>query len=345
MNEPTESIRWLPPEWAAQHCVLLTWPHDQGDWGDELGAVEQTFITMARAIARYQPLVIFCHDDAYRDRVRSLLGNPESIALVIAPSNDIWVRDYSPVTVINNGTRELLDFRFNGWGGRYPAGLDDRITRTLLAARVLPGVSHTPLDTVLEGGAIETDGQGTLLVTSQCLLNPNRNGPVDRQWFQTLAARYLGCDRILWLDHGYLQGDDTDGHVDMLARFGPDNRIIYTACDDPADSHYRELAAMAEQLSAFRTRNGAPYALHPLPWPPETRDADGNRLPLSYANFLVINGAVLVPTYDVHTDEEALRVIAACFPEREIIPIPARPLIRQHGSVHCATMQVPYVVS
>ncbi|MEX0873191.1 MAG: agmatine deiminase family protein, partial [Aquisalimonadaceae bacterium] len=257
--------RWLPPEWAAQQCVLLTWPHDGGDWGTRLADAETTFTAMARAIASRQALVVSCNDQRLQEQVTALLGDLAAVSIITAPSNDIWVRDHGPVTVISDGTAELLDFRFNGWGGRYPAALDDRIPATLVSAGLFPDARYTPINTVFEGGSIDTDGEGTLLVTSSCLLNPNRNGNVDRAWFETRAQQWFGCDRVLWLDHGALEGDDTDGHVDMLARFAPGDRILYTACDDPADSHATELAAMAGELRAFRTRSGRPYDLLPLP--------------------------------------------------------------------------------
>lgn len=337
--------RWLPPEWAAQQSTLLTWPHDQGDWGNDLASVESTFTAMAEAITTQQHLVAVCRDPAHHRHVASLLKELEAVSLVIAPSNDIWARDHGPITVIVDRTAELLDFRFNGWGGKYRADLDDRITSTLVDAGQFPDTRHTRIETVLEGGSIETDGQGTLLVTSSSLLNPNRNGSVDRAWYEAQFEEWFGCDRTLWLEHGYLEGDDTDGHVDMLARFAPDECILYTACDDRTDTHYNALAAMAEELAAFRTRDGRRYTLCPLPWPPETRTGDGERLPLSYANFLIINGAVLVPVYGLSTDDAALRVIADAFPGRNIVPIPSMPLIRQHGSVHCSSMQIPFAGS
>lgn len=342
MTSIAGSVRWLPPEWAAQQCVLLTWPHDQGDWGNTLTSVESTFTAMTQAIAARQALVVSCRDQAHRKHVASLLETLHTDSPVIAPSNDIWVRDHGPITVIADGVAELLDFRFNGWGGKYRADLDDRITSALFDAGRIPHARLTRIETVLEGGSLETDGEGTLMVTRRSLLNPNRNGAVDRAWYEDRFAEWFGCDRVLWLEHGHLDGDDTDGHVDMLARFAPGDRILYTACDDSTDSHFRDLNAMAAELADFRTRDGRPYDLRPLPWPRETRTADGERLPLSYANFLIINGAVLVPVYDLPTDDDALAVIAEAFPGRETVPVPSMPLIRQHGSVHCASMQVPF---
>ncbi len=342
MNDRHSPHRWLPPEWAAQQFVVLTWPHDRSDWGDDLEAADSTFRSMAHAIASEERLVIACRDQAHREHVAALLGQLSAATFCIAPSNDIWVRDHGPITVIRDGRLELLDFRFNGWGNRYPADLDNRVTATLVEAGAFADFIHTPVDAVLEGGSVETDGEGTVLLTSRCLLHPSRNGAVDRDWVEARMQEWFGCAHVLWLDHGRLEGDDTDGHVDMLARFAPGRRILYTACDDPADSHHEELAAMAAQLREFRNRDGDPYTPVALPWPPALHDSDGKRLPLSYANFLVINGAVLVPVYGVDTDRDALTRIAEAFPGRQTIPINALPLVRQHGGVHCATMQVPF---
>lgn len=333
---------WLPPEWAAQRCILLTWPHDQGDWSDGLAAVERTFLAMACAIARFQRVLITCRDDDHRAHVAELLADVPACELAIAPSNDIWVRDHGPITVIDDGTATLLDFRFNGWGNKYPALLDDAITERLMAQNCFPWAERVAVPFVLEGGSLECDGEGSLLTTSRCLLDPSRNGAISREDVEQTLGEWFACDRVLWLEHGHLEGDDTDGHIDMLARFAPGNRILYTACDDPSDSHAADLGAMAAELTTLRTRSGKPYTLIPLPWPKARYNDDGARLPLSYANFLVINGAVLVPTYAQEAaDQQALDCVAQAFPDREIISIPALPLVRQHGSVHCASMQIP----
>ncbi|MCK8516450.1 agmatine deiminase family protein [Methylonatrum kenyense] len=331
---------WLPPEWAAQRCVMLTWPHDRGDWADGLAAVEQTFVAMASAIGRFQRVLIACRDQGHREHVARQLPAGNSFDLAIAPSNDIWVRDHGPITVIRDGTAVLLDFRFDGWGGKYPAELDDALTRELAEHGHFRWAEHQPVPFVFEGGSIDCDGNGTLLTTSRCLLDPSRNGPTSRAQVEQQLLDLFACDRVHWLDHGHLDGDDTDGHVDMLARFAPGDTILYTACDDPQDSHAADLGAMEAELAQLRTREDKPYTLLPLPWP-EPCVVDDRRLPLSYANFLVINGAVLVPCYAQAGDTLAMRLIGEAFPDREIIPIPALPLVRQHGSVHCASMQIP----
>lgn len=336
----------LPAEWARQDAVLLTWPHPRSDWRPWLAEVEATFVAMARAITERERLIVSCFDRDHRVHVDGVLRGagvpPERVALFIAPSNDVWVRDHGPITVVaDDGVPRLLDFRFNGWGRKYPHDLDNAITQTLHQAGAFGETRIEPVDLILEGGSIESDGEGTLLTTTHCLLSPERNPTYDCRGLEAAFARQFGIRRVLWLKHGHLSGDDTDGHIDTLARFCDPRTIAYVACDDPSDSDYDELAAMAAQLRSFQTADGRPYRLIPLPLPSPKYDAEGERLPATYANFLIINGAVLVPTYDDPADAVALERLAECFPDRELVAIDALPLIRQYGSIHCATMQLP----
>ena len=218
--------------------------------------------------------------------------------------------------------------------------LDNRINKQLQAQ----GLWKAPLDTVgliLEGGSIESDGNGTILTTAECLLNGNRNPHLAKTGLEAELNGFFGAGHFLWLENGYLAGDDTDSHVDTLARLCPDDTIAYVVCDDPADEHYPALGAMERELMAFRTVDGRPYRLIPLPWPEARYNEAGERLPATYANFLIINGAVLVPTYRDKSDAAALRAVADAFPGRKIIGIDCLPLILQHGSLHCVTMQLP----
>ena len=194
---------------------------------------------------------------------------------------------------------------------------------------------------MLEGGAIDTDGFGSLLTTTRCLLESARNPEMDKVALETCFHEVLGIERILWIDHGMLLGDDTDGHVDMLARFCSPHDIAYLQCTDPGDAHYGELSSMEQQLRSFLAHDGTPYTLHPLPMPGAVYSDAGERLPASYANFLIINHAVLVPVYDDPADQQSLGVLQRCFPDREIIAINCLPLIQQYGSLHCATTQLP----
>ncbi|HEX9628177.1 MAG TPA: agmatine deiminase family protein [Acidiferrobacterales bacterium] len=344
MSQP-DCRPYLPPEWAPQSGVQLTWPHAHGDWAGMLDTVEPVFVAIARAVGRFERVLIACYDDGHRRYVEGLLaaaGVPAARTLLaVAKSDDTWARDHGPLTVLCQGEATLLDFRFNGWGGKYPAALDDALTRRLYAQGAFGPAPLQTVDLVLEGGSIEVDGSGTLLTTERCLLAPTRNPGLDRGRLEARLAELLGLNRVLWLAHGYLEGDDTDSHIDTLARLCDAGTIAYVRCDDARDPHYTELRAMQRELGEFRTPAGDPYRLVPLPWPAPKRDADGARLPATYANFLIINGAVLVPTYDDPADAVALERLGHCFPGREIVGIPCLPLIHQHGSLHCVTMQLP----
>ncbi|MFG6178082.1 agmatine/peptidylarginine deiminase [Halomonas sp. THAF12] len=335
----------LLPEWHPQDAVQLTWPGADSDWAPLLPRIEATLESLVAAIARYQTVLITVPDAATRDRLSEAFqhrGIPaERLYLVVAEADDTWARDHGPLAVERDGRLELLDYVFTGWGGKFPAALDDSLTRRLAAAGVFtaPLISH---DLVLEGGALESDGQGTLLTTEACLLNENRNPSLTRTAIEARLAEELGIERVLWLAHGHLEGDDTDSHIDTLARFCDPATIAYVRCDDARDPHYPALAAMETELQALRRADGEPYRLIPLPWPRPCFDPeDGHRLPATYANFLIINGAVLVPTYGDAADFRALEALAKAFPERDIVPIDCSTVIRQHGSLHCLTMQLP----
>ena len=310
----------LPAEWEPQSGVQLTWPHAQTDWAYMLDDITKTYDEMAEAIKRYEPLLI-----------------------VSPPTNDTWARDHGFITLVNDrGDRRLLDFCFNGWGEKFPAELDNAINRRLYDEGRVHGEYVNHLDFVLEGGSIESDGRGTVFTTTPCLLAPHRNQPLTREQIDQRLKEMLCAERIVWIDHGQLTGDDTDGHIDTLVRICPDDTIMYVGCDDPQDEQYQELRLMEEQLHTLRTLDGRPYRLLKLPMPRAIHDEDGERLPATYANFLVINGAVLVPTYaQPDLDAEALTLVAQAFPDRDIVGIDCRSIIRQHGSLHCCTMQFP----
>ncbi len=334
----------LPAEWGRQDGVLLTWPHQHGDWGERLADVDPVFVAMARAVAERERVIISCFDSEHLAHIRGLLESGgvrmDRVSLFEVPSNDVWVRDHGPITVIRDGIPRLLDFGFNGWGRKYDYRLDNRVSRSLAEAGAFGDTALESIDLILEGGSIESDGAGTLLTTSHCLLSPERNPQHDCKALEAIFAREFGVRRVLWLKSGLLTGDDTDGHIDTLARFCDPKTIAYVACTDPEDPDYEELQGMEAELKTFRTEEGEPYRLIPLPLPAPKCNENGDRLPATYANFLIINGAVLVPTYDDSADAVAMERLGACFPDRQLIAIDALPLIRQYGSIHCATMQL-----
>ncbi|APZ42501.1 agmatine deiminase family protein [Acidihalobacter ferrooxydans] len=341
-----DTRRALPAEWAVQSGVMLTWSHARTFWAPQLAAVERVYLEIAAAVCAREDLLVVCHDAAHRDHVNALLDAhccpQQRRHLVIAPSDDTWARDHGPIAIVEDGLPRLLDFRFNAWGEKYPYAQDNAINRAVSAAGGFGDTQLEPVDLVLEGGSIDTDGTGTLLTTRHCLLTPTRNRGMDEAAIAAELRRLFGIRRILWLDHGALAGDDTDGHIDTLARFCDEHTIAYVRCDDQADEHYAELQAMEAELQALRDAGGAPYRLLPLPLPRAHYKHDGQRLPATYANFLIINGAVLMPTYDdpVH-DPMALDILSGAFPDREVIGINCVPIIQQYGSLHCLTMQLP----
>ncbi|HWO99798.1 MAG TPA: agmatine deiminase family protein [Methylococcus sp.] len=337
-------IRFLP-EWARQSAVLIAWPEPQGDFHRWFAEVENTYRAIAAAISHRETLLIACRDEPHKNRVREQLRHCdavlERVCLLTLPYDDIWVRDTAPLAVLNEGIAELVDFRFNGWGGKYPHANDAAFGERLVATGVFASTPRKAIGFILEGGSIETDGSGTLLTTSRCLRNPNRNPGLTRTEIESRLTETLGVERILWLDHGHVEGDDTDAHIDTLARFCSVDTIAYTTCTDPTDSHYQPLRDMAAQLCEFRRRDGRPYRLVPLPIPTAIRNEERKRLPANYANFLIVNDAVLVPIYDDPADTIAIERIGTCFPDREMIPIRSAALIHQYGSLHCMTMQFP----
>ena len=279
----------------------------------------------------------------YKEMAREI-EKREEVLVVGEPSNDTWARDHGFITLVDDqGHARLLDFCFNGWGEKFPAELDNAINRRLYDEGKVKGEYVDCLDFVLEGGSIESDGKGTVFTTSCCLLAPHRNQPMTKEQIEEHLKQELHAERIVWINHGSLTGDDTDGHIDTLVRICPDDTLLYTGCDNPDDEQYAELHLMEEELKTFRTIEGKPYRLLKLPMP-RPIIFEGERLPATYANFLVINGAVLCPTYaQPDLDAEALRLIGEAFPEREIVGIDCRSIIKQHGSLHCCTMQYPSV--
>lgn len=335
----------LPPEWHPQSAIQLTWPHYETDWAYMLEEVTVCFVKIATEILKRQKLIVVCISaDVVKHELRGVEEYFGNLELVELPTNDTWARDHSGISVIKNGHKCVYDFTFNGWGLKFASNYDNQINRGLYAKKIFN--SDVELDNkkdfVLEGGGIESDGKGTLLTTSECLLSPNRNSYLSKDGVEDYLKETFGLDRVLWLDHGYLAGDDTDSHIDTLARFCDEHTITYVKCDDKKDEHYEALSKMEVQLKTFVDYQGNPYNLIPLPMATAVYDEDNQRLPATYANFLIMNDAVLLPTYNnKEKDEEAVRQLAKAFPTREIIGIDCSSLIKQHGSLHCVTMQYP----
>ena len=330
----------FPAEWELQAAVMIAWPQTGGDFKN-ISDVEASYRFIAQTISQYQPLLILTGSQIQQQLIKDSLPHNDNIFFIEADYDDIWLRDTIFLTVEKDNQAWLLDFQFNGWGHKYPHQADNRLNRQLLQHPIFQGLPCRHIDFVLEGGSIEPDGQGSLLTTENCLLNPNRNPDYNRYSISRILENELGAERILWLQQDPLAGDDTDAHIDTLARFCKPETIAYTACDDPADPHFDGLAGLRHQLEVLTTPDGAPYQLIALPLPQPVFDDEGRPLPANYTNFLIINHAVLVPVYGDAADEIALNRLSQCFPERDIIPIPCLPIVHQYGSLHCMSMHFP----
>lgn len=336
----------LLAEWTPQWGVMIAWPNEHTDWADMLNDAEQTYCALAAAILEQENLLILCRDEAHQQHIQTTLsetGKHTRLQFRHLDYNDTWARDFGPLTVsCDDGSGDktiLLDFGFNGWGDKFSAKKDNAVNQQIRWNSTLKSVGM-----VLEGGSVESNGKGLLLTTSHCLLNPNRNPTLDQAAVEAVLMQELGAQRILWLHSGHLEGDDTDAHIDTLARFCNENTIAYVQCSDPNDSHYPALQAMEAELQAHAREQH--LQLVPLPMAEPAYGEDGHRLPATYANFLIINNAVLMPTYSntgapTATDTAALAQLGKAFPQHRIIGVPCVPLIHQHGSLHCVTMQLP----
>lgn len=331
----------LPAEWELQDVIQLSWPRKNSDWSLSYDDAQKCFASIAKAVIRFQKVFIVTENQENTARFFSDL-ELNKIKIIKEEHNDSWARDHGGITVEINGVYEIQDYYFNGWGSKFVSGLDNQLTKKLFKKDLFNAYYKDNLNFVLEGGAIESDGKGTLLTTKKCLLNQNRNPNLSEAEIEEVLRQELGFDRFLWLQNGDLEGDDTDAHIDTLARFCSESTIAYVQCKDENDSHFEELNKMEKELENFIDREGKPYNLISLPMPTPQLAIEGNyRLPATYANFLIINQAVLLPIYNCKEDEVAIKQLKKAFPDREIIPINCIPLIQQHGSLHCVTMQYP----
>ncbi|NLX65334.1 MAG: agmatine deiminase family protein [Bacteroidales bacterium] len=331
----------FPAEWYPQSGVQLTWPHSNTDWADHLEEVTACYVTLSKEILKRQKLLVICCDAGEVEKHFSQDERKNLICTEIE-SNDTWARDHGAISLFIDTVPTISDFGFNGWGLKFAANLDNLITGELFKKNIFHSgvVYRNNLRFILEGGSIESDGKGGILTSAQCLLAPNRNQPMTKDEIADYLKQSLGAKRVLWIHHGYLAGDDTDSHIDTLARFCDEHTIAYVKCDDPDDEHYEELRAMEKELELMVAYDGRPYRLIDLPMA-DVVYHEGERLPATYANFLIINEAVLMPLYATAKDQIAKNQLQKAFPDRTIVGVDCMPLIRQHGSLHCVTMQFP----
>ena len=352
----------LPAEWEPQSAIMLTWPHGGTDWKPYLRQITNTYLQLADIITRYEDLLVVTPilESTQRMLAEKLSeGQMSRVHLYEMDTNDTWARDHGPISLVSRGRHNshvipihLLDFKFNGWGEKFDWKKDNAINLQLYYQGAFNAALENHQGFVLEGGSIESDGRGTLFTTSQCLLAPHRNQPLTRENIDSLLRNFFQVRNVVWLDHGNLVGDDTDGHIDTIVRVAPHDTLLYVGCDDEEDEQYEDFQALEKQLLKLFTYEGYPYRLLKLPMPDAIydegdrlttdRNSKGDRLPATYANFLILNGAVIYPTYNQpEKDEEAKRQIQLAFPDRDVIGIDSLTIIRQHGSIHCLTMQLP----
>jgi agmatine deiminase len=341
--------RW-PAEWERHRATWLSWPHNDETWPEGLGPVEDAFVEIVRAVLPGEAVEIHVLDLAMAGRVRERLQsggveNYETVRFHLVPTDDAWIRDYGGVFVVegegpDSSRRRLMDFEFDAWGGKYPPW--DRDARVAAEMARIADVPVTQSKLVLEAGSIDGDGEGTILTTESCLLNPNRRREGQersRESLEAFLAETLGARRILWLAEG-LQGDDTDGHVDDLTRFVSPGRVATVVSCDQADPDFKALSENRHRLKAMFDYSGRPLEIIELPTPGSLAGPDG-RLPASYANFYFANHALLVPIFGVDQDREALSILETVIRDRPVVPIPSRCLVQGFGAVHCLTQQEP----
>lgn len=335
----------MPAEWEPHAATWLAWPHNLDTWPGKFSPIPGIYVEMVTHLHSHEHVNICVNDAGAAAQLRHLLAqagvNLGAITLYEIPTNDTWARDHGPIflTRLQGNVVELAvtDWRFNSWGRKYgPWDLDDAVPQKIAAALDLPVFEP---GIVLEGGSIDVNGRGTLLTTEACLLNPNRNPSLTRAEIEAYLRAYLGVQKILWLGEGIV-GDDTDGHIDDVARFVNPTTVVCAREDDPADVNYAPLRDNFTRLRRMSDQDGRPLQVIPLPMPAPV-EYEGHRLPASYANFYIANGVVLVPTYNCPQDHQALTILQHLFPTRRVVGIPCTDLVWGLGAIHCVTQQQP----
>ena len=333
----------LLPEWYPQKSILFAFPPKKSDWKHNYKQICKFYKKLLNLISQYQHISVLYSDK----KSLSFIPENKNILTIRVKLNDTWIRDYGPICVKKNKKIIFLDFTFNGWGSKFTSNLDNKATKKLSKHPFFKQYKYKKQKMILEGGSIEYNGDKVLLTTKKCLLNPNRNANLSQKQIEKKLKKYFGVKKILWLKHGFLQGDDTDSHIDTLARFCNKNTICYTKCTNKNDPHYQELKKMRQELKSFTDKNNKPFKLISLPLPKAVFDTkDNHRLPATYANFLILKKHILLPTYnDKKNDNLAKRKLKKIFKDKKIIKINSLSLIKQHGSLHCASMQIPKIKS
>ncbi|HMQ31226.1 MAG TPA: agmatine deiminase family protein [Chloroflexaceae bacterium] len=334
----------MPAEWAPHQATWLSWPHKEASWPGKLARVIPAYAAAVAALARSEPVHLNVADEAMERAARAALaeaGAAGAIHFHRFPTDDAWCRDHGAIFVVRDENPRLAatDWDYNAWGGKYPPfALDDEIPRQMAAYLDVPCF---PGGMVLEGGSIDVDGKGLLLTSEQCLLNPNRNPHLGREQIEARLRDFLGADKVLWLGEGIV-GDDTDGHIDDIARFVAPSTVVAAVEEDPRDENYHPLQENLRRLELMTDLAGRPLTVLTIPMPPPL-EHEGQRLPASHANFYIANKVVLLPIFGGPSDERAAAVLRRCFPEREVVGINCTDVVWGLGAWHCLTQQVPAV--
>ncbi|MDE6753417.1 MAG: agmatine deiminase family protein [Muribaculaceae bacterium] len=331
------------PEWAPQEAILMAFPSPKTDWDYILDEAQAQYERIVKALTNEKVKVIMlCHDI---EEAENVLKNCDRNYLFLYQTeyNDTWTRDYGPISIIKDEKLRALDFGFNGWGLKFASDKDNLVNLRMYQHKIISSsIYRNERSFVLEGGSVDTDGEGTILTTTRCLCSPNRNGGLSKREIEGILQQRLGATHVLFLDYGALEGDDTDSHIDTLARMAPNNVILFTGCRNIDDPQFEELLKMRAQLSMFRTAEGEAFNLIELPLPEPIYDENGERLPATYANYLITDEVIFMPTYSQPANDMlAMQTVKVAFPNHRIIGIDCTTLIKQHGSLHCATMQIP----
>ena len=330
--------RW-PAEWEPQKSIWLSWPRNRASWPDHFEPVPGEFAQFVRLLAEYEQVNILAGRPEVMAEARSLVGDLRNVELHDIPTNDAWCRDHGPTFLTgDNLPPALIDWEYNAWGGKYPPfdldnAVPQKIAELQARRRFVPGI-------ILEGGAIDGNGEGTILTTESCLLNPNRNAQLSREQVEGYLRDYLGTNTVLWLTGGEISGDDTDGHIDQIARFVNPTTVVVSLCDDTGDENYEPTQQNMRELQQLAEQSNQALTLIPLHLPPPLH-CDGQRLPAGYCNFLIANGVVIVPQFGVAADEAAIETLRPLFPGRDVRGCLSRQLIWGLGSFHCLSQQEP----
>lgn len=340
LGRPTpasQGYRW-PAEWEPHAATWLSWPHNRNSWPGKFEPVPLLFAQFVRTLARFEPVHVLAGGAEVMDEARRLVGDVPRVTLHDIPTNDAWCRDHGPSFLVGppDLPAALVDWEYNAWGGKYPPfDRDNRVPQAI--AKFQGRVVYSP-GIVMEGGAIDGNGQGTILTTEQCLLNPNRNPNLGRPQIEQYLADYLGARKVLWLTGGDMAGDDTDGHIDQLARFVDARTVVAASEENPDDENYEPLQTNLAELRQMTNESGEPLRVIPLAMPRPLYH-DEQRMPGSYCNFHIANGVVVVPQFDDPHDRLALETLGRLFPQRQIIGLPAVDLIWGLGAYHCLSQQ------